>query len=72
MSERKGNSTDTYKVYVIKKSAKAMLCCMEDDEEEEHTFWLPYSQIEILDINHKTDVYEVEVPEWLASEKGMV
>lgn len=72
MAYGKGTETSTYKVYVIKKSDKAMLCCMEDDEEEKNTFWLPYSQIEITNINHKTEVYTVEVPEWLASEKGMV
>lgn len=67
-----GNETDVYRVYVIRTSAKALLCCMEDDEEEEHQFWLPTSQIEIQDIDHKTNIYTVDVPAWLAEEKGMV
>lgn len=69
---RKGSETNTYKVYVIETTGKAILCTLEEDEEGENEFWLPMSQIEVTDIDHKNSIWTVDVPDWLAEEKGMV
>ncbi len=45
----------------------------EDEEDEDGkliTYWLPKSQVEIDLI--KNDIYEVELPVWLAREKGLI
>ena len=50
-------------------SGKAIYCCAADDEEMADMFWLPLSQIEILDTNDK--IWTIELPQWLAEEKGV-
>ena len=68
------NEMHTFEVYVEKKGDAAMLCVLTDnlDEVDPPEFWLPYSQIEITKIDHKKSWYTVEVPEWLAIEKGLL
>lgn len=64
---------DEYQVFVIalSDSGKAIQCCTEDDEEMANTFWLPMSQIEVVDVGEEGTVWTVEVPQWLAEDKGM-
>lgn len=40
-------------------------------EDGKKTFFLPKSQIEYCETN-KTNIYDVTIPEWLATEKGLV
>ena len=50
----------------IRTTQKAMLVMDADDKE----FWLPLSQIEILEANLHNEQIKLSIPEWLAIEKG--
>jgi hypothetical protein len=68
------NEMHTFEVYVERTTGAALLCVLTENLEDidPPEFWLPTSQIEIIDINHKKNWYTVEVPEWLAIEKGLL
>lgn len=67
------HDTTTHNLFYIKESdsGKAYLFAMEEDEELENTFWLPKKSIDVL---HKggNDIWEVEIPNWLCEDKGIM
>lgn len=73
-SKSSSRETVEVKVYVEHMTKAAIKCIKVEDLDDENPaeFWLPYSQIEITHIDHEKNWYTVEVPEWLATEKGLV
>jgi hypothetical protein len=69
-----GSNVHTFEVYVERTTAAAILCVLVENLEDVDPpeFWLPTSQIEITDIDHQKSYYTVDVPEWLAIEKGIL
>jgi hypothetical protein len=63
----------TVEVYVEKTTSAAILCTLVEhlEEVDPTQFWLPLSQIEIVDIDHSKNYYTIEVPEWLATKHGL-
>lgn len=61
------------KVFSMKNTAKAVLCVLDSErlKRDAKEYWFPYSQIEVIDIDHDADVYTIDVPHWLAKEKGL-
>lgn len=55
-------------VYVHAKTSKAIL--ISDDGDSDKAVWVPLSQVEVEAV--KGRVHEVTMPEWLASEKGLI
>jgi hypothetical protein len=72
-NKSKNTDTITVIVYVEKITARALLCTEVDNLEDadSKSFWLPTSQIEIVFIDSKKSWYTINVPEWLATEKGL-
>lgn len=59
---------ETYTLHLHHETPLAIL--VSDDGEENNAVWLPRSKIEIVrEIDDET--VEVEVPDWLAEEKGL-
>lgn len=60
--------------WVKHETDKAYLCKRMEDEDDDDAeeFWLPKSQTTVLEINERKSWYTVELPEWLAEEKGLV
>ena len=79
MPKTKTKTTDfnTFRVYVLHLTQKAMKCCKEQDykkkPDDREEFWLPLSQIEIKHIHDLVPhpLYTIEVPTWIVEEKGM-
>jgi hypothetical protein len=68
------NEMHTFEVYVERTTNAAILCVLTENLEDADPpeFWLPTSQIEITNIDHKKSYYTVRVPEWLCIEKGLL
>ncbi len=64
------NSKITLSVHLHYETDAAIL--VSDDGVRSHAVWLPLSQIEAPDDRELETVIEVEVPEWLATQKGLV
>lgn len=62
-----GRPTVLVNVTEVKVSTDKALLCVVDGEE----VWIPRSQIVEGDLEDKGDSGEIEIPEWLATEKGI-
>jgi len=55
-------------VHLVQQTERAILVCDSDDLDK--AVWLPKSQVEFQEI--KPGIVEVTLPEWLATERGLV
>jgi len=58
-------------LYLIYDSGKAWLMGYDMQPEEDAKWWIPISQIVDTDIEEVGDKGYIEIPEWLAVEKGL-
>lgn len=66
--------TETYMLYVHHETDSAW--CVSETGDDDDTFWLPKSQVStdernMLRNSPSEKAYEFEIPEWLATEKGL-
>lgn len=66
--------TETYLLYYHNQTESAW--CVSETGDEEDTFWLPKSQVSTDEKNVLKNgggdvAYEFEIPDWLATERGI-
>lgn len=57
-------------VHLHFKTDKAML--VSDDGDEKKAVWLPLSQVEYKRLPNSANLIEVQCPDWLAKERGLI
>lgn len=65
------NKLETIEVFVFHETSRALLVGLDDEVVEAERVWLPKSQIEYRE-NKSRDGWEVDLPHWLALEKGLI
>lgn len=68
--------SEMYFLYVHHETESAW--CVSEDGDEDRTFWLPRSQVTTDEMNQLRNraglserAYEFEIPDWLATERGL-
>jgi hypothetical protein len=65
------NKIETIEVFLFHETPKAILVGLDDEVKDEDRVWLPKSQIEYRENSSRT-AWEVDLPHWLALEKGLI
>ena len=61
--------TDTFTLFFLHETERAIRVA--ESENDDEGFWLPKSQVEYEDGVEPGDWVDVEIPEWLAKDKGL-
>lgn len=62
---------DTYDLYVVRETDRAILVKENQDDDDADAFWLPKSQLEGADDAATGTISTLGIPDWLAQEKGL-
>ena len=59
-------------IVIVRETEKAFAVEFTEDDEDDGTYWIPKSQILDSNINAEGESGWMEIPKWLATEKGLV